>query len=96
LADNDIITYDGTSGTARDVLRNDTRPFSGMQICCTGVKDKIALFGKARELGATCSNDFTDLTTHLVADSPGSAKYLVSFSSVLGSVAVLIRLVVCS
>ncbi|KAG8693261.1 hypothetical protein FRC08_009230, partial [Ceratobasidium sp. 394] len=77
LKDTGIVTYDAnaTSETARDALRNDTRPFSGMQICCTGAKDKVALFAKARELGATCSNDFTDLTTHLVADAPGSAKY---------------------
>ncbi|KAG8741745.1 hypothetical protein FRC10_002523 [Ceratobasidium sp. 414] len=75
--DTRAITYDAnaTSGTARDALKHDTRPFSGMQICCTGVKDKVALLGKARELGAVCSNDFTDLTTHLVADAPGSAKY---------------------
>ncbi|KAG9117283.1 hypothetical protein FRC07_007382 [Ceratobasidium sp. 392] len=75
--DTETVAYDAnaTSGTAQDALRNDMRPFSGMQICCTGVKDKAALLAKARELGATCSNDFTDLTTHLVADAPGSAKY---------------------
>ncbi|CAE6438958.1 unnamed protein product, partial [Rhizoctonia solani] len=61
----------------RESLRNDAsaKPFSGMNICCSGVKDKQALLAKARELGATCSSDFTDLTTHLVADSPGSAKH---------------------
>lgn len=52
----------------------------GMYVCCSGVKDKAALLAKARELGATCSSDFTDLTTHLVADAPGSAKYNVSLS----------------
>ena len=60
------------------MLRNDTKPFMGMFVCCSGVKDKAALLAKARELGATCSSDFTDLTTHLVADAPGSAKYNVS------------------
>ncbi|KAH7341527.1 hypothetical protein B0J17DRAFT_714695 [Rhizoctonia solani] len=61
----------------RESLRNDAsaKPFAGMNICCSGVKDKQALLAKARELGATCSSDFTDLTTHLVADAPGSAKY---------------------
>ncbi|KAG8715539.1 hypothetical protein FRC11_003290 [Ceratobasidium sp. 423] len=51
----------------RESLRNDAsaKPFAGMSICCSGVKDKQALLAKARELGATCSNDFTDLTTHL-------------------------------
>ncbi|KAG8756888.1 hypothetical protein FRC12_010437 [Ceratobasidium sp. 428] len=72
---NDTYDVNATNGTARDALKNDLRPFSGMQICCSGVKDKPALFAKARELGANCSNDFTDLTTHLVADAPGSAKY---------------------
>ncbi|KAF8604138.1 hypothetical protein BDV93DRAFT_555779 [Ceratobasidium sp. AG-I] len=75
IRDGGIITYDPLSGTARDVLRNDTKPFMGMFVCCSGVKDKAALLAKARELGATCSSDFTDLTTHLVADAPGSAKY---------------------
>ncbi|KAJ1307788.1 hypothetical protein OPQ81_001874 [Rhizoctonia solani] len=61
----------------RESLRNDAsaKPFATMNICCSGVKDKQALLAKARELGATCSSDFTDLTTHLVADAPGSAKY---------------------
>ncbi|ELU40634.1 PTCB-BRCT domain-containing protein [Rhizoctonia solani AG-1 IA] len=61
----------------RESLRSDpsARPFAGMNICCSGVKDKLILFAKARELGATCSSDLTDLTTHLVADAPGSAKH---------------------
>ncbi|CAE6409609.1 unnamed protein product [Rhizoctonia solani] len=61
----------------RESLRSDAsaRPFSTMSICFSGVKDKQVLIAKARELGATCSNDFTDLTTHLVADVPGSDKY---------------------
>ncbi|CCO29651.1 putative aminotransferase C660.12c [Rhizoctonia solani AG-1 IB] len=61
----------------RESLRSDAsaRPFSGMNICFSGVKDKQVLIPKARELGATCSSDFTDLTTHLVADAPGSAKH---------------------
>ncbi|CAE7095528.1 unnamed protein product [Rhizoctonia solani] len=61
----------------RESLRNDTsaKPFAGMNVCFSGVKDKQILFAKARELGATCSSDFTDLTTHLVADAPGSAKH---------------------
>ncbi|QRV75358.1 PTCB-BRCT domain protein [Ceratobasidium sp. AG-Ba] len=75
--DDGVGMYDAhaTNGTARDALKDDKRPFLGLQICCTGVKDKPSLFSKARELGAICSNDFTDLTTHLVADAPGSAKY---------------------
>ncbi|EUC57078.1 aminotransferase, putative [Rhizoctonia solani AG-3 Rhs1AP] len=61
----------------RESLRNDSsaKPFAAMNICCSGVKDKQILLAKARELGATCSSDFTDLTTHLVADASGSAKH---------------------
>ncbi|KDQ15820.1 hypothetical protein BOTBODRAFT_54318 [Botryobasidium botryosum FD-172 SS1] len=52
-----------------------SKPFKGVTICCTGVEDKATLFSRAVQLGATTSPDFTDLTTHLIADGPGSAKY---------------------
>ncbi|KAA1467213.1 hypothetical protein DENSPDRAFT_832209 [Dentipellis sp. KUC8613] len=50
------------------------RPFKGVVLCATGV-DKSLIFGKASELGATTTLDFTDRVTHLIADAHGGAKY---------------------
>lgn len=81
--DHDATLYDTANASVRETLRNDKKPFSGMTVCCSGVRDKAGLLAKARELGATCSSDLTDLTTHLVADVPGSAKYKVRSSGIL-------------
>ena len=64
----------------RNVLRSGTKPFTGMFVCCSGMgsTDKAVLHSKARELGAIYTKDFTDKTTHLVADARGSLKYNVS------------------
>ncbi|KAI0064954.1 hypothetical protein BV25DRAFT_1914101 [Artomyces pyxidatus] len=51
------------------------RPFKGITLCATGV-DKSTIFGKAGEMGASTSTDFTDLVTHLIAQDHGGPKYL--------------------
>ncbi|TFY58573.1 hypothetical protein EVG20_g8092, partial [Dentipellis fragilis] len=55
------------------------RPFKGVVLCATGV-DKSLIFGKASELGATTTLDFTDRVTHLIADAHGGAKYTCALS----------------
>ncbi|TFK21460.1 hypothetical protein FA15DRAFT_672523 [Coprinopsis marcescibilis] len=51
------------------------RPFKGVVVCATGVKDKTTLFKQALELGAISVPALTDRVTHLIATEPGSAKY---------------------
>ncbi|KAJ6463033.1 hypothetical protein C8R47DRAFT_84724 [Mycena vitilis] len=51
------------------------RPFRNVVVCATGVVDKPSLFKLALELGATSVSAFTDRVTHLVAETPGGAKY---------------------
>ncbi|KAI0318602.1 hypothetical protein OF83DRAFT_929396 [Amylostereum chailletii] len=50
------------------------RPFKGVLLCATGV-DKSTIFGKAGEMGANTTSDFTDRVTHLIAEQHGGAKY---------------------
>ncbi|PVG04108.1 hypothetical protein CPB86DRAFT_778348 [Serendipita vermifera] len=49
--------------------------FKGVVLSATGIKTKRELFELVRRMGGTHSNDFTDATTHLIADGPGSQKY---------------------
>ncbi|KAF9450451.1 hypothetical protein P691DRAFT_725915 [Macrolepiota fuliginosa MF-IS2] len=52
------------------------RPFKGVVLCATGIKDKSSLFKKAVELGAVHVFAFTDKVTHLIAEAHGGAKYI--------------------
>ncbi|CAG8611643.1 12618_t:CDS:2, partial [Acaulospora colombiana] len=54
--------------------------FKGVVLSATGIKNKRELFELVRRMGGTHSNDFTDATTHLIADGPGSQKYKVDTS----------------
>lgn len=55
----------------------DERPLSEVVLCCTGVpnNDRLDIFKKAQEMGATCLGDLTTDVTHLVVNDPDSEKY---------------------
>ncbi|KAJ3570667.1 hypothetical protein NP233_g4252 [Leucocoprinus birnbaumii] len=63
----------GSDDTAVDFC---PRPFKGLLLCATGIKDKPTLWKKASELGAANASAFTDRVTHLIADVHGGAKYM--------------------
>lgn len=67
-------------------LAGERRPLEGVTVTVTGLsKQKSALLDMARELGATIEEGLTLHTTHLVAETAGSAKYEVSPGKVGGT-----------
>jgi hypothetical protein len=55
-------------------------------LCCPGcyhihtqLAHKREVFGMVKSMGGSHSTDFTDLTTHLIAEETGSEKYRVGW-----------------
>ncbi|KAH7108395.1 hypothetical protein BKA62DRAFT_824589 [Auriculariales sp. MPI-PUGE-AT-0066] len=71
---------DDTAPDAPDAPPADNKllraPFSDVYLSATGIGNKRELFKLASDLGATCISAFTNHTTHLIAEEPGSAKYI--------------------
>lgn len=66
----------------REDLRPEQRPLVGVVLSVTGAFDtKSSLLEEAKELGAVTSKTLTIETTHLVAETSGSAKYEVRLST---------------
>ncbi|KAH8118085.1 hypothetical protein DFH11DRAFT_1851073 [Phellopilus nigrolimitatus] len=61
---------------ASEILKSCKKPFVGVVVCASGVSDKVNIFQHAVHLGAQTSSDLTDRVTHLIAEAPGSAKYI--------------------
>ena len=49
-----------------------------VNVCCTGIQDRMELYTKVVMMGGQYSRNFTNEVTHLIAESSGSEKYKVA------------------
>jgi hypothetical protein len=60
-------------------IRNKARDFLDCEHRCTQPPYQREVFGMVRSMGGGHTTDFTDLTTHLIAEETGSEKYRVCY-----------------